>query len=131
MKLLLDTHAVIWWTGSAADHRKISGTVRERIENETNDILVSSATAWEMAIKAQSGKLRIDSDILDNYDTRLAALGWITLPILPRHALAAPRLPGGHKDPFDRMLAAQALVEGLTLATVDRHFAAFGVSTIW
>ena len=109
MKVLLDTHVVIWWTGSAADRRKIGGAVRELIEDETNVILVSAATAWEMAIKAQSGKLRIDSDILANYDTRLAALGWITLPILPMHGLAAPRLPGGHKDPFDRMLAAQAL----------------------
>jgi PIN domain nuclease of toxin-antitoxin system len=131
MRILLDTHAVIWWTGNPADRAKVSHAVQDLIHDASNDIWVSAVTAWEMAIKAQSGKLQIASGLLDNYEARVAALGWSSLPILPQHGITAARLPGSHKDHFDRMLAAQALAEGLTLATRDPVFAAYGVKTVW
>ena len=131
MKLLLDTHAVIWWTGNPVDRAKVSQVVEDLIHDASNDIWVSAGTAWEMAIKAQSGKLQIAAGLLDHYDARVSALGWSSLPIQPQHGIAAARLPGSHKDPFDRMLAAQALADGLILATRDPVFAAYGVKTVW
>ena len=128
MRLLLDTHVVLWWTGQLG---KVSPTVRGLIRDPGNEVLVSAGTAWEMAIKARSGKLQVSAGLLDDFDGQLAALGWHALPILPAHGILAARLPGDHKDPFDRLLVAQGMIEGLTIASIDTQVSALGAQVIW
>ena len=128
MKLLLDTHTLIWWTGSRTH---ISMSVRDAIGAEGAEVFVSAATAWEIAIKMRLGKLSFSADFLADFDASLGALGFMPLPVSSRHAVEARRLPGLHKDPFDRLLAAQAMIEGLTIATIDKQLAGLGVRVIW
>ena len=128
MRLLLDTHTLIWWI-AATD--RLGETVDRLLQDPDNDVQVSVVSAWEIAVKVQRGKLQFDGAFLDAFDARVAQLGWRTLPILTAHAIAAARLPGSHKDPFDRLIAAQARLEGLTVATVDRDIAALGATVIW
>ena len=75
--------------------------------------------------------MEIATDLLDRFDAGIGELGWIALPVLSGHAISGARLPGRHKDPFDRLLAGQAIVVGLTVATVDPAFAAFGAAVVW
>lgn len=122
MRLLLDTHALLWWLadeGLAAD-------ARAAIAAGDNQVLVSAASAWEIAIKRALGRLSAPEDLLD----QLAASGFDHLPIALRHALAVSDLPAHHRDPFDRMLIAQAMVEGLTVVTRDRRFSAYPVAVL-
>ncbi len=122
MRLLLDTHALLWWLadeGLAAD-------ARAAIAAGDNQVLLSAASAWEIAIKRALGRLSAPEDLLD----QLAASGFDHLPIALRHALAVSDLPAHHRDPFDRMLIAQAMVEGLTVVTRDRRFSAYPVAVL-
>lgn len=116
MRVLLDTHILLWWL---ADDRKLARNARDIIANPGNDILVSSASAWEITIKAGLRRIEIE---LDDIEDAIAKNGFVTLPIGIRHALTAGRLPAIHRDPFDRMLVAQASVEELRLLTHDRVF---------
>ena len=123
MGLILDSHALIWW---ATDADVLSGAAREAAEAGRSDLHVSVATAWELEIKRASGKLqlvRLDWD-------RLAAQHVSIIPISLADALAAARLPLHHRDPFDRMIIAQALNRGLTVITRDRTFEHYGVPTL-
>lgn len=128
MRVLLDTHAVIWWV---TDRGKVSPTVRALISDPTTEILVSTASTWEMAIKVASGKLPPVAPLIDDYDHNMTVLGWVSLAISAVHAIAAARLVGTHKDPFDRMLVAQSQVEGLVVATVDVQIANLGARVVW
>ncbi len=128
MKLLLDTHAVVWWVQKRG---KVSRGVRDMIRDPSNEVLVSAASAWEMAIKHENGKLPLPAGFLDDFDLQVGALGWGTLSIEPADGIAASRLPRGHKDPFDRLIAAQAIRHGLVVATVDKAFVALGARVIW
>ena len=111
MSLLLDTHVVLWWlSGDPA----LPATVKDRIDDE-RDIFVSAATSWEIAIKQAAGQLRASVDLAD----AVAGSGFRPLPVRSEHAAAAGRLPLIHRDPFDRMLVAQARCERLTLVTHD------------
>ena len=114
MRLLLDTHILLW----AAEDRNLPGAARALIEDQGNDLLFSSASMWEIAIKASLGRddFRID---IERLLRALVENGYVELPVAGVHAVQVGRLPAIHKDPFDRMLAAQALVEGLTLITAD------------
>ena len=123
MTLLLDTHVFLWWsTGST----RLKAAVRRTIA-ETDDVYVSAASAWEVAIKTSLGKLRMDV----TFDEAVSANGFRGLPITFQHAAVAGALPSHHSDPFDRMLIAQARVEGAELVTHDRLFKNYPVKILW
>lgn len=122
MKLLLDTHAVLWWF---ADSPALSAPAREAVASSA-DVWVSAASAWEIAIKRALGKL----DAPDDFASALEESGFRPLPIVVAHAMAAGALPRHHDDPFDRMLVAQAQIEGLTIVTSDRHIQRYGVAVL-
>jgi PIN domain nuclease of toxin-antitoxin system len=120
MGFLLDTHVLLWWL---ANDPKLSADVREIIRNPVNDSFVSAATIWEIAIKTSLGKLKKPDDFLEVLrDNRFQVLD-----ISAEHCLNVGSLPWHHKDPFDRMLISQALVEGLTIITVDQKFKFYDV----
>ena len=128
MGALLDTHALIWWV--EGDDR-ITARLRQLLGSPQEDVFVSAATAWEIATKVRIGKLQLAEEFLQNFLDAVEALGFRPLPISLRHGYGAGRLPGPHRDPFDRMLAAQALAEDLVLISADPAFNALGVSTFW
>ena len=128
MGALLDTHALIWWV--TGDER-ISPRLRRVIVDPDTDVYVSAATAWEIATKARIGKLDAPQDLLRDFVEAIDLLGFRPLPITLRHGHDAGQLPGAHRDPFDRMLAAQARAERLSLVSLDSAFEALGVTTVW
>jgi PIN domain nuclease of toxin-antitoxin system len=123
VKLLLDTHAFVW--AVTADAR-LPDSWRAPITDASNVLLVSATTAWEMSIKATSGKWRPAAAMLDDLERAAEELGAELLPITVEHAIEAGRIEWEHRDPFDRMLAAQAIVEGAVLLTGDRSFGSSG-----
>lgn len=128
MRLLLDTHTLLWW--QTADPR-LSSSALAAISAEENEIFVSAASAWEIAIKTRMGKLDSIPEAAARFGELIAADGFTHLSITHRHALRAGAHPATHKDPFDRMLAAQAELEGLCLVTTDPVFAGFGTQVLW
>jgi PIN domain nuclease of toxin-antitoxin system len=123
VRLLLDTHVVLWWQ---RDDRRLKRAARQAIA--TADIVwVSSVSGWEIAIKTALGRLRLDEPL----PALLRADDFTELPMTLGHAVRLEALPPHHSDPFDRMLAAQALCEKATLVTTDRAFAPYGVTTLW
>lgn len=125
MRLLLDTHAYLWWL---TDDRRLGRTARAAIGSPPSVVHVSAASIWEIGIQAALGRLALGRlDVVEAIDES----GFETLPITPAHALAAARLPRHHDDPFDRMLVAQARVEDLTLVTRDAALVAYGVRALW
>lgn len=122
MRLLLDTHVLLWWLAAAP----MSSQASAAIAHEANDVLVSAASAWEIAIKRALGKLASPADL----EAQLQRQNMQALPITLAHALAAGALPLHHADPFDRMLVAQAHAERLTLVTRDEQLALYGVPVI-
>lgn len=127
MRLLLDTHAFLWFV--AGDER-LSRRARRALEAADNELTLSAASVWEMAIKAALGRLTLPSSVED-YIAEKVADGLVVLPVEWAHAAAVEKLPAHHGDPFDRLLAAQALAEHLPLVTQDRIFAAYGVTVLW
>jgi PIN domain nuclease of toxin-antitoxin system len=127
MDLLLDTHAVIWWW---TDDGRLSDPVAAVIADEANRVLVSAASAWEISTKERSGKLRLGG-LGDRFDDLVREHGFTHLPVTHRHATWAGAHGSPHRDPFDRMLAAQAAIEGAVLATIDPAFSTFGTSVLW
>ncbi|MBS0558801.1 MAG: type II toxin-antitoxin system VapC family toxin [Proteobacteria bacterium] len=128
MRLLLDTHAFLWWlAGDAA----LSDPARAAIGDTANDVLVSAATAWEITTKHRIGKLPGVAAIVADLGAAVAAQGFATVPISFRHGQAAGALPGTHRDPFDRMLMAQAMMENLVLVSNEQAFDAYGVRRLW
>ena len=123
MRLLLDSHVLLWWD---SDPEKLSSVQRDAISDPENEILVSAVSAWELGIKAATGKLVISHSIAAIAER----FGFIELPITLIHGQRAASLPMLHKDPFDRMLVAQAMVERLTLVTADRRLGEYGVKTL-
>jgi PIN domain nuclease of toxin-antitoxin system len=128
MGTLLDTHALIWWVDG---DKRITPALRRRLDDPNEDVHVSAVSAWEIATKVRLGKLRPPKALLQNFLQAVEDLGFLALPISLRHGYDAGMLPGSHRDPFDRMLAAQARAEDLVLATVDPAFRELGVSTFW
>jgi len=128
VKLLVDTHVVIWWV---TDPDRLSTTVDDLLQSGSADVFVSPVTAFEIARKHGIGKLTFDASFLAEFDARIADLGWSELALTNAHAVAAGQLTGGHKDPFDRLIAAQAITEGLTVATLDPAIAALGAKVVW
>jgi PIN domain nuclease of toxin-antitoxin system len=128
MRLLLDTHAFFWWLKG---DRRLSTRAGVAIDNADNDILVSAVVAWEMASKSRIGKWPEGRIVVDDIEGVVAAKGLEPLPVSLAHARRAGLLDGEHRDPFDRLLAAQAEIEGATLVTADSVFRTFGVSVLW
>ncbi|MCK5797464.1 MAG: type II toxin-antitoxin system VapC family toxin [Deltaproteobacteria bacterium] len=123
MNLLLDTHTVIW---ALADHPTLSAEARKVITCGKNLVFVSAASAWEIAIKKRLGKLKAP----DNYLAELLAHRFTPLDITSAHALAVEHLPDLHRDPFDRILIAQAKLEKLTLVTRDAQIPRYGIPIV-
>jgi len=121
-ELLLDTHVVLWWLWN----RRFSGEAMAAISEPSNDVIVSAAAFWEIAIKRALGKL----DVPDDIEAQLARNDFGTLPISVPHAMSAGALPRHHADPFDRMLIGQAMMEGLTVVTRDPRFGLYEVSLL-
>jgi PIN domain nuclease of toxin-antitoxin system len=128
LKLLLDTHALLWWWG--ADPR-LSKRAIKAITDEANTVLVSAASAWEIAIKFRLGKLPRAERAIGQFNELLIADGFEHLTMTAQHALKAGGFEANHRDPFDRMLAAQALIEGATLVTNDAAMKLFRAKCIW
>jgi PIN domain nuclease of toxin-antitoxin system len=128
MRLLLDTHALIWWLIGASS---LSGPARSAIDDPENDVFVSAVSTWEIATKHRLGKLPIASHIMQDLSAAIAEQDFICLSITLRHGQIAGALPGPHRDPFDRMLIAQAMLENLVLISNEQSFDAYGVARLW
>jgi PIN domain nuclease of toxin-antitoxin system len=129
MRLLLDTHVFLW---AVAEPKRLSSKARSSITKLENQIFVSPVTAYELSYKHRQGKLPSGTAIVTSFGRQVAHLYASELAVSSPHTLAAGQLDWDHKDPFDRMLAAQAMVEGLTLVTADADLQAFGpVATLW
>lgn len=128
MRLLLDTHALLWWWQG---NPRLSRTARDAIAREAAETYVSAATAWELATKVRIGKLPEARRLAEGFVEGLTEQGIFMMPITVAHGHRAGWLEGPHKDPFDRMLAAQALMEDCAVVTNDEKIARFGVRTIW
>ena len=128
MKYLLDTHALLWWW---TDDPLLSATARACIQDEANTILISAASAWEIATKHRLGKLPLAAEAISRFNELLELDAFQHLPVSYLHALRAGGLAVDHRDPFDRMLAAQSELEGVPLITCDAGFKAFRVQTVW
>jgi len=128
LRVLLDTHSWLWMVGDASRLRESS---RRLLRDPANELFLSAASAWEMAIKFASGKLRLPQPPAALITQWMAEVRLGALPILHAHALRAGELPPHHRDPFDRLLIAQAQIEGLTVLTADRAFAKYDVPVHW
>lgn len=128
MQLLLDTHALLWW---ALDSKELSRTARRTIGDYNNDVFVSAATAWEIAIKFRIGRLPEAEHFVRSLRLNLQKLGFSELPVSIEHAQKAGLLPGPYKDPFDRMLIAQARMEGLVLVSNEKLFDIYYIDRVW
>lgn len=124
MRLLLDTHIALW---AVTDDPRLSTKARDMIVDPANEVCVSAASVWEIAIKRSLGKVTLP----DSWASALRRLGFAPMPVTAIHAAAVENLPWHHRDPFDRLLVAQASVERRALVTADRRFAMYPVDTLW
>jgi PIN domain nuclease of toxin-antitoxin system len=127
-RLLLDTHAFLWWVNDAPE---ITAEARHAISDANNECYLSLASCWEMSIKSSLGKLRLAKPIERFVSDQLTANGFTLLNIELRHTAKVEKLPFYHRDPFDRLLIAQAMTEKMTLITVDKAFMEYGVKVLW
>lgn len=128
MRVLLDTHAFLWWI---ADSGRLSRKAHRLVADETNDIAVSAASAWEIATKHRIGRLPGGEVVALDVAGHIADQGFRELSIGVSDGERAGRLPGPHRDPFDRMLAAQALARGLPIISIDGVFDRYGLDRLW
>lgn len=124
MKLLLDTHAAIWWL---SDDPRFGPEAARHLGDDSNQVLLSAAVVWEVAIKRSLGNL----DAPDDLASALLGAGALPLSITLDHASAVERLPWHHRDPFDRLLVAQALIEDAALVSRDEPLSGYGIPIVW
>jgi PIN domain nuclease of toxin-antitoxin system len=124
VKLLLDTHAALWWL---ADDARIGDGVTRSLSDDTNQVLISAVVVWEVAIKRSLGKLDAPAGLAPT----LLDAGAQPLPVTIDHAAGVERLPWHHRDPFDRLLIAQALTEDAAIVSHDEQFSEYGVTIVW
>jgi PIN domain nuclease of toxin-antitoxin system len=123
MRLLLDTHVLLWWLD---DHPRLGAAARRHIADRRHQVYFSAASVWEASIKESKGSLRLS----DDFDAKLAAEPLLPLAVTHQHGRKVAALPLIHKDPFDRVLVAQCLLEGMTLITGDKVLAGYGIPLI-
>lgn len=128
MRVLLDTHAFLWWVSDAAE---LSVRARRTIANQHNECFLSVVSCWEMAIKVSLGKLQLAGRLERFIPDQLTVNGFKELPLEIGHTGRVARLPFHHRDPFDRILAAQALEEDLAITSADPIFGRYGIKQIW
>lgn len=128
MTVLLDTHVLLWWL---YDDVRLSKRARKALGDPDTTVLVSPASAWEITTKARLGKLEEAGDVPEKLAHYVRKAGFSVLPISLGHAAAAGALDHAHKDPFDRMIAAQALAEGIPVVSIDPAIAALGARVLW
>lgn len=128
MRLLLDTHALLWWLDG---DRRLSAKARRAIGDRSNTILVSAASSWEITTKARLGRLPGATAVAANVAACVAGQGFQALDITLLHAQRAGRLPGEHRDPFDRMLIAQSQIDDVAVVSDDEAFDPFHVRRFW
>jgi PIN domain nuclease of toxin-antitoxin system len=128
LRALLDTHTLIWW---ASADPLLTQTARDIITDTDNALVVSAASAWELAIKYRLGKLRKAADLVSDFSGRIAREGFELLPIFAEDGIRAGLLPGLHKDPFDRMLIAQSQAGNIPIISNDVVFETYGVRRLW
>jgi len=128
LRVLLDTHALLWWL---SDDPALTRPARKIIADTKNTVIVSAASAWEIGTKVRLGKLPTANDLAADFSGHLDRDGFQLLAISAEHGIRAGLLPGPHKDPFDRMLIAQAQAENVPIISVERLFEQYGVRRIW
>jgi PIN domain nuclease of toxin-antitoxin system len=128
LHLLLDTHALIWWMTNSPS---LPDSVRRLMIDKRNVVIVSAASAWEMATKVRLGRIPAASDITRNFQEYLTQSGFESLSVSAAHGIRAGLLPGPQRDPFDRMLIAQAQAEDLTIISNERAFDSYGIRRAW
>jgi PIN domain nuclease of toxin-antitoxin system len=128
VKLLLDTHVLAW---AMLEPGKLSAPAKAALDDDANTVLVSVASAWEIAIKVGLGKWPEATPFLSKFENEVEEAGLEILPISVAHVRCAGLMQSPHRDPFDRLLAAQAIIEGLTVVTVDEVVAQLGVRVLW
>jgi PIN domain nuclease of toxin-antitoxin system len=128
VRLLLDTHALLWWI---SDDERLSPWARALVGDGANEVFVSAVCAWEIVVKAGIGRLEVPEPVDRFIVSQLEANAFHPLAITMRHALGLATLPNVHRDPFDRMLVSQAVADDLTLVSGDRVFAGYPVATEW
>lgn len=128
MRLLLDTHALLWWL---AGDEQLSAPARAAIEDYDNPVYVSAASAWEVATKHRLGKLPEIGPMSNDFAREITQQGFLALEITLDHGQRAGALPGRHKDPFDRMLIAQSQAQNLVLVSNEHAFDYYGVTRLW
>lgn len=128
MRALLDTHALLWWL---SDHPALTRAARKAISDTRNTLLVSAASAWEISTKVRLGKLPTAADLVADFVGFVEREGFELLSISGEHGVRAGLLPGPHRDPFDRMLIAQAQAENIPIVTNEAIFESYGVRRVW
>jgi PIN domain nuclease of toxin-antitoxin system len=128
MRALLDTHTLLWWI---LDDPALPRAARETIAETGNTMLVSAASAWEIAIKFRLGKLPKAVDLVSNFSSEMEHEGFHVLPVSAEHGIRAGLLPGPHNDPFDRMLIAQSQAENTPIISNETIFDSYGVRRLW
>ncbi|RJP53640.1 MAG: type II toxin-antitoxin system VapC family toxin [Anaerolineaceae bacterium] len=128
MKYLLDTHTFLWWN---MDDAQLSPLAKEIISDGANEIFLSAATAWEIAIKTARGRLELPEDPTRYVSSRMNLHGFQALPVQVHHAVQVYKLPLHHADPFDRLLIAQSWIESMPLISVDAEIRKYEVEVVW
>ena len=128
MQLLLDTHAVLW---AVSEPGRLGAAARDALLDPANELAFSTASVWEIAIKQSLGRLELLADWPALIDRERRGLGARWLAVLPTHCVRVATLPWHHRDPFDRMLVAQAMAENMGIVTRDEQLAAYAVSVVW
>ncbi len=128
MNLLLDTHVLLWFMHS---DERLQSANREKIEDVRNTVFVSAISAFEIAIKFRAGKLDHARRLVGAFESLTAKQGFVALHVNPVHSLKAGLFPSDHKDPFDCLLAAQSIVEGIPIMTIDARIRNLGAETVW
>jgi PIN domain nuclease of toxin-antitoxin system len=128
MKLLLDTHTALWWVN---EHEKLTPGVKSLLLDETNELYISVASAWEIAIKSSLGKLTELNGGVKTFFTLMESIPITLVTVTPRHIETVEKLPFIHRDPFDRILIATAITDGMTILTADENIHKYDVSFVW
>jgi PIN domain nuclease of toxin-antitoxin system len=128
VRLLLDTHALLWWY---SDDPALPKSCRKLIAQPDSSVFVSAASAWEISTKFRLGRLPSGSELVQNFGGYLEQENFLSLPVSSDHGIRAGMLPGPHQDPFDRMLIAQAEMEKLFIVSNEKIFDQYGVRRIW